>query len=82
MLGAVAGFKQQNAASGLPLRLLPEELALALDRGWARGYRLRGVGAGVSGARSATGAPDPFLGGGDAERGRGGGGGGRSSLPS
>ena len=64
MLGAVAGFKQQNAASGLPLRLLPEELALALDRGWARGYRLRGEGAGVRGARSATGAADPFLGGG------------------
>jgi len=42
MIGAVAGFKQQNAASGLPLRLLPEELALALDRGWVRGYRLRG----------------------------------------
>ena len=42
MIGAVAGFKQQNAASGLPLRLLPEELGLALDRGWVRGYRLRG----------------------------------------
>ena len=80
MLGAVAGFKQQNAASGLPLRLLPEELALALDRGWARGYRLRGEGAGVRGARSATGAADPFLGGGDAEGGRGGGGGGNGAA--
>ena len=57
MVGAVAGFKQQNAASGLPLRLLPEELELALDRGWARGYRLRGEG-----SRSTTGVADPFLG--------------------
>ena len=57
MIGAVAGFKQQNAASGLPLRLLPEELELALDRGWARGYSLRGEG-----KNGITTAADPFLG--------------------
>lgn len=76
MVGAVAGFKQQNAASGLPLRLLPEELALALDSGWARGYRLRGE---EEGSGFATGAADPFLGdteGGDGDGGRGGEGGG------
>ena len=81
MIGAVAGFKQQNAASGLPLRLLPEELALALDRGWVRGYRLRGEGEGECSddgggeARKrllAAAAADPFLG--DAAAGGGGGG--------
>ena len=77
MVGAVAGFKQQNAASGLPLRLLPEELGLALDSGWARGYRLRGEGGEEGergGVKAATGAADPF------RRGDGGGGGG-AGLP-
>ena len=35
MLGALAGFKQQNSACGLPLRLLAEEVAV----GWEEGER-------------------------------------------
>lgn len=33
-VGGVAAFKQQNAVHGLPLELSPEEVALALERGW------------------------------------------------
>lgn len=32
---AAAAFKQQNAVHGLPLELSPEEVTLALERGWA-----------------------------------------------
>ena len=35
MLGALPGFKQQNSACGLPLRLLPEEVVV----GWEEGKR-------------------------------------------
>lgn len=35
MVGGVAAFKQQNAVHGLPLQLSPEEVTLAIEKGWA-----------------------------------------------
>lgn len=34
MVGGVATFKQQNAVHGLPLQLSPEEVTLAIEKGW------------------------------------------------
>ena len=39
MLGALPGFKQQNSACGLPLRLLPEEVVVGWEEGEKRGGR-------------------------------------------
>ena len=38
MVGGVAGYKQQNAFSGLPLKLVAEEVAFAVGRGWVAPY--------------------------------------------
>ena len=40
MVGSVAGFKQQNSFCGLPLRLGPAELAVAVRGGWAAPYEV------------------------------------------
>ncbi len=38
MIGGLPGFRQQDAVHGLPLQLSPEEVTLALARGWAVAY--------------------------------------------
>ena len=40
MVGGVAGFKQQNSFCGLPLRLGPAELAVAVRGGWVAPYEV------------------------------------------
>ena len=37
-MGGLPAFKQQNEAHGLPVKLKPEEAALALARGWLAPY--------------------------------------------
>ena len=36
MVGALPGYRSQDAAKGLPLELCAEEAALCAERGWAR----------------------------------------------
>ena len=38
MVGGLPGFRQQDQVHGLPLQLSPEELTLALSRGWVTLY--------------------------------------------
>lgn len=38
MVGGLPGFRQQDQVHGLPLQLCPEEVTLAVSRGWVRLY--------------------------------------------
>ncbi|KAL4440341.1 hypothetical protein ABPG75_003342 [Micractinium tetrahymenae] len=53
-IGGVAAFKQQNAVHGLPLELSPEEVTLALERGW--GELAPALGTAAAAAAAAAGA--------------------------
>ena len=59
-MGGLPGFRQQDQVHGLPLQLSPEEVTLALSRGWVTLYEapdpLADVTADEGGAQPGIGA--------------------------
>ena len=57
LVGGLPGFRQQDSVHGLPARLSPEEVTLALHRGWVTLYVARDAVAAA--ATAAERAPPP-----------------------